>query len=198
MIIDEVMAGIGRCGEMFAFQKYEGITPDIFTCAKGLSGSYLPLSAVGFRKDIQDFYRTNAIGWGTTYQAHPVSCIAGYETMKYMIDQDVVGNVKKMEKIMDKRMNELLAKHNCLRQGRLTGLFGAFDLVGKDGQLIQRQFQDPNPPAVIQFKKKLLENGIFMWVRAPVLHIAPPLIITETELNDAFDKIDDAMKVLDH
>ena len=66
-IIDEVMAGIGRCGEMFAFQKYEGITPDILTCAKGLSGSYLPLSAVGFRKDIQDFYRTNAIGWGTTY-----------------------------------------------------------------------------------------------------------------------------------
>ena len=67
MIIDEVMAGIGRCGEMFAFQSYEGIVPDIFTMAKGLSGSYLPLSAVGFRKDIQDFYRTNAIGWGTTY-----------------------------------------------------------------------------------------------------------------------------------
>jgi taurine--2-oxoglutarate transaminase len=52
LIIDEVMAGIGRCGEMFAFQSYEGLTPDIFTCAKGLSGSYLPLSAVGFRKDI--------------------------------------------------------------------------------------------------------------------------------------------------
>jgi adenosylmethionine-8-amino-7-oxononanoate aminotransferase len=103
-----------------------------------------------------------------------------------------------MGKVMDKRMNELLAKHNCLRQGRLAGLFGAFDIVGKDGQLIQRGFQDPNPPAVIQFKKKLLENGIFMWVRAPVLHITPPLIITETELNDAFDKIDDAMKVLDH
>lgn len=52
MIIDEVMAGIGRCGEMFAFQTYDGVVPDIFTCAKGLSGSYLPLSAVGFRKDI--------------------------------------------------------------------------------------------------------------------------------------------------
>jgi taurine---2-oxoglutarate transaminase len=46
------MAGIGRCGEMFAYQTYDGIVPDIFTCAKGLSGSYLPLSAVGFRKDI--------------------------------------------------------------------------------------------------------------------------------------------------
>jgi len=67
LIIDEVMAGVGRCGEMFAFQTYDGVVPDIFTCAKGLSGSYLPLSAVGFSKSIQDFYRTNAIGWGTTY-----------------------------------------------------------------------------------------------------------------------------------
>lgn len=67
LIMDEVMVGLGRCGEMFAFQTYDGIVPDIFTCAKGLSGSFLPLSAVGFRKDIQDFYRTNPIGWGTTF-----------------------------------------------------------------------------------------------------------------------------------
>jgi adenosylmethionine-8-amino-7-oxononanoate aminotransferase len=50
-----------------------------------------------------------------------------------MVEHDIVGHVKKMEKVMDKRMNELLAKHNCLRQGRLRGLFGAFDLVGADG-----------------------------------------------------------------
>jgi len=59
---DEVMAGIGRCGVMLVFQSYEVIVPDMFTCAKGLSCSYLPLSAVGFRKDIPDFYKTNAIG----------------------------------------------------------------------------------------------------------------------------------------
>jgi taurine--2-oxoglutarate transaminase len=183
---------------MFAFQTYEGVVPDIFTCAKGLSGSYLPLSAVGFRKEIQDYFRTNPIGWGTTFQAHPVSCIAGYETMKYMVDHDVVGHVQKMSKVMESRMEGLLKKHNCLRQGRIRGLFGAFDLVGKDGQLIQRQFQDPNPPVIADFKKKLLQNGIFMWVRPPVLHLAPPLIITEKELNDAIDGIDDALKVLDH
>lgn len=140
LIIDEVMAGIGRCGEMFAFQSYDGIVPDIFTCAKGLSGSFLPLSATGFRKDIQDFYRTNALGWGTTYQAHPVSCIAGYETIRYMIEHDIVGHTKKMEKVLSKRMEQMLQKHNCLRQGRVRGLFAAFDIVGKDGQLIQRGF----------------------------------------------------------
>ena len=67
LICDEVMVGLGRAGEMFCFQTYEGLVPDMFTCAKGLSGSFVPLSAVGFRKDIQDFFRTNALGWGTTY-----------------------------------------------------------------------------------------------------------------------------------
>ena len=52
MICDEVMVGIGRAGEMFCYQTYEGIVPDMFTCAKCLSGSFIPLSAVGFRKDI--------------------------------------------------------------------------------------------------------------------------------------------------
>lgn len=136
LICDEVMVGLGRAGEMFCYQTYEGFCPDIFTCAKGLSGSFVPLSAVGFRKDIQDFFRTNALGWGTTYQAHPVSCIAGYEVVKYMIEKDTVGHVKKMEKVMKRRMKQMLDKHNCLRQGRLVGLFGAFDLVGDDGNLI--------------------------------------------------------------
>ena len=51
-ILDEVMSGLGRCGEMLAFQRYPGIVPDIYTVAKGLSGSFIPLSAVGFNKDI--------------------------------------------------------------------------------------------------------------------------------------------------
>lgn len=50
-----------------------------------------------------------------------------------MLEKDVCGHVKKMEKVMAKHMDELLVKHNSLRQGRLMGLFGAFDLVGNDG-----------------------------------------------------------------
>lgn len=115
LIMDEVMVGLGRTGEMFSFQTYPDVVPDMFTCAKGLSGSFLPLSAVGFRKDIQDYFRTNALGWGTTYQAHPVSCICGYEVLRYMIEEDICGHVKKMEKVMQKRMDELLVKHNSLR-----------------------------------------------------------------------------------
>jgi len=54
------------------------------------------------------------------------------------------------------------------------------------------------PEKVTKFKQRLLENGIFSWVRSPLMHFAPPLIITEAELNDAFNRIDDAMNVLDN
>ena len=118
--------------------------------------------------------------------------------MKYMIEQDIIGNVKKQSKVMAKLMEGLLKKHNCLRQGRQIGLFGAFDIIDKDGQLIQRQFHDPTPEVVNKFKLKLRENGVFMWVRAPVLHIAPPLIITEKELTENFAKISDALTIMDH
>lgn len=98
---------------------------------------------------------------------------------------------------MKRRINELIAKHNCLRQGRVSGLFGCIDIVGKDGNLIKKQFHDPNSDLINKFCARLIENGVYMWVRAPVFHCAPPLIITEEQLNDGFDKIDDAFKILD-
>lgn len=109
------MVGMCRTGEFFSFQTYQGIVPDIFTCAKGITGSFLPLSAVGLKKEIQDFFRNNALGWGSTFQAHPVSCACAYEVIKYYIDQDINGHVKKLEKVMKKRIDELISKHNCLR-----------------------------------------------------------------------------------
>ena len=115
-----------------------------------------------------------------------------------MLEKDICGHVKKMEPIMLKHMDRLIAKHNSLRQGRLKGLFGAFDLVGKDGQLIVKNFNDPVPPEVNKFKAKLHENGIQTWVRPPVFHLAPPLIINEAEIDDTFSRIDDALKELDH
>ncbi len=71
-------------------------------------------------------------------------------------------------------------------------------MVDKNGQLIIKNYTDPVPESVHKFKAKLFENGIQTWVRPPLFHVAPPLIITEAELNDAFDRVDDALHTLDH
>ena len=67
LIMDEVMTGIGRCGEFFAFQRYPGIVPDIFTSAKAFGAGFLPQGCVGFQEDIHKFLRKNPMGWGNTF-----------------------------------------------------------------------------------------------------------------------------------
>jgi len=95
MICDEVMVGFGRTGHFFGFQHFEGVIPDIVTSAKGLTGSYVPMSMVGVRQKIKDHFWKNPVGWGATYHAHPVAMACAYETVKHMLKEDILGNVKK-------------------------------------------------------------------------------------------------------
>eukprot|EP00913_Durusdinium_trenchii_P014466 g13570.t1 len=82
MICDEVMVGFGRTGHFFAFQHFEGVIPDMVTSAKGLTGSYLPLSMVGVRQKIKNYFWEKPVGWGATYHAHPVAVACAYETVE--------------------------------------------------------------------------------------------------------------------
>ena len=93
------------------------------------------------------------MGWGTTYAAHPVSCVAAFEVINYMIDVDIVGQVKEKEKWLLKNLNELAEKHNAIRQGRCVGLFSCLDLTGPDGNQIVKSFTDPVPEKYAKFKK---------------------------------------------
>lgn len=89
-IADEVMVGFGRTGTLWGFQHYEGLLPDIVTSAKGLSASYLPLSMVAMRSHIQDHFRTNPLGWGSTFAAHPVAMACAYECLKHLVKENLV------------------------------------------------------------------------------------------------------------
>ena len=119
MIVDEVMAGFGRTGNMFGFQRFDDVLPDIVTFAKGLTAAWLPLAGVAMRSHIQDHFRTNALGYGATYQAHPVSLACGYAVVKHMLDEDIVGKVQReTAPIMEAEMASLVKDFACVRQAR--------------------------------------------------------------------------------
>ena len=99
-IADEVMVGFGRTGKLWGFEHYEGVVPDIVTSAKGLSAAYLPLSVVGMNAKIQQFFVDNPLGWGATYQGHPVAMACAYECIKHMIQHDLIGNAARLESVM--------------------------------------------------------------------------------------------------
>jgi len=195
-IADEVMVGFGRTGKMWGFQHYPGLVPDIVTSAKGLSGAYLPISMVAMREEIHERFRHESVGWGSTYQAHPVAMACAYECVKHMLSHDLVGNAHRLEPVMAECTDALVARHPTVRQGRVLGLFGCLDLIGPDGRYVQ-PLGGPPHPAVAHFKRALSDEGVFGLVRVPLLHTAPPLIITEEQLRDGFDRVDRALSVLD-
>lgn len=198
MIADEVMTGFGRTGELFAFQHFEGVVPDIFTSAKGLTGSWQPLSLVGCRQPIRDFFWNNPIGWGSTFQGHPVALSCGYAALKHFLDKDILGHVKNtLQPVLIEECNRLVEKYACASQARVAGAFGAIDLIDpKTGKRVMHVGQAP-PPAVAEFRKAFYAEGLIGFLRPPQVHCAPPLVISEAELRDGFQRLDRAMAVLE-
>jgi taurine---2-oxoglutarate transaminase len=195
LVSDEVMNGFGRTGTMFGFQQFDGVMPDMFTFAKGVTSAYLPLSGIGMRDHVFDFFRQNPMGYGSTYFAHPVCCAAGYETVKHILEHDIVGQVQKMEPIMERELAHLVNEHPSVKQARVIGLGAGFDLAGKDGNFLMRM--DEMHPGVPLLKNTLKENGLITLIRGHHVHCTPPLIITEDEIREGFEILHKSLDVLD-
>ena len=196
MHCDEVMVGFGRTGELFGFQNYDGVIPDIVTAAKGLSSAVLPISMCATRKHIMEAFEDMALGWGSTYQAHPVAMACAYENLKHLIKEDVIGHVQRIQPIFDAEMKRLSEKHPSVKQYRQIGMFGCFDVQATDGSNPQVQHAAIGK-AFVEYKKAYTANGLIGLMRPPQLHVAPPLIISEDELLDGFDRQDKALDALD-
>jgi len=197
MICDEVMTGFGRTGEMFAFQHFEGVIPDIFTSAKGLTGSWQPLSVVGVRQKIKDFFWSNPTGWGSTFQAHPVALACGYACLKHMLDTGLISHIQQtIQPIMIEELHRLVNKYPHAKQARCLGAFGCLDLQDpKTGERVMR-VGEPFTPEMMAFKKAFYAEGLIGFLRPPQVHCAPPLVISATELRDGFKRLDRALSVL--
>lgn len=196
MHCDEVMVGFGRTGKLFGFQNFDGVIPDIVTAAKGITAASLPLSMTACRKHIMDAFEEKPLGWGSTYQAHPVAMACAYENIKYLIKNDVIGNVQRLAPIFENEMKRLSENHPSIKQYRSIGLFGCFDAHNPDGSNPQLQHTAVDK-AFVEYKKAYAENGLIGLLRPPHMHVAPPLIISEEELLDGFDRQDRALEALD-
>lgn len=97
---------------------------------------------------------------------------------------------------MVQEMEKIVSKHSSVRQARAIGLFGCLDLVGPDGNSLQEYQQAPSAKTV-EFRKAMFANGLWGLFRPPLLHCAPPLVITEEELRDGFARLDKALDTLD-
>jgi taurine--2-oxoglutarate transaminase len=196
LISDEVMAGLGRTGEWFAVDNWN-VVPDIITMAKGLTAAYMPLGCVAMSEKIAAYFNKNVFYGGLTYNAHPMSLAAAAATLRVLEEDDIVGNSKRMGKIMKELHQGLKARHPSVGDVRSIGLFGAIELVRN------RETREPlapfngSSPEMGRLDAFLKENGMAAFTHWNVLFTNPPLIINEKQLRDSFEIIDRGLEITD-
>lgn len=113
MICDEVMAGFGRTGKMFAFEHFN-IKPDIVTFAKGITCGYVQLGGVAVSKEIAAYFDDHLLSCGLTYSGHPLACAAGVACLKYYESEHILDNVNRSGKVLGEILEDMKAKHKCV------------------------------------------------------------------------------------
>ncbi|MBI3762273.1 MAG: aminotransferase class III-fold pyridoxal phosphate-dependent enzyme, partial [Chloroflexi bacterium] len=196
LVCDEVMCGLGRTGEWFAVDHWK-VVPDLITMAKGLTSAYMPLGAVAISGKIYDFFRDKVFYGGLTYSAHPMSLAAAVANLRVLKDDDLVGNSKRMGKVMAGLMDDLKAEHPSVGDVRNIGVFGVIELVKN------RKTREPMAPYVgpspemAKLGAFFKDNGVYAFTWRNMLHTNPPLSVTEAELREVFEIINKALAVTD-
>lgn len=198
MICDEVMAGFGRTGKMFAFENWD-IEPDIISFAKGVTCGYVQLGGVIVNDKIAKYYEENVFLYGLTYSGHPLACAAGVACVNYYYEANILENVNKVGKVLGEILEELKVKHKCIGDVRYIGLFSAVELV-KDK--VTKEPLIPYGTDEKNIRGKIIsllnERGFATFGRENNINICPPLIITEEELREAMKIFDDVLTIVDN
>jgi acetylornithine/N-succinyldiaminopimelate aminotransferase len=171
LILDEIQTGICRLGALFGYELY-GIEPDVMTLAKGLAGG-VPIGALLAKEHASVFVPGDH---GGTFGGNPLACAVGYATMKYIIDNDIAGNVRKVGQYLVEGLQGLKQKHSFITDVRGRGLLVAVEFNSEKGQEI----------LMACLEKGLLVNK----VKANAIRLMPPLIIGNQEVDRAIAILD--------
>ena len=183
LVADEVISGFGRLGRWFGCERY-GFTPDLMTCAKGISSGYVPLGAVVVAGHVREpFWRDDAAPFvhGGTYAGHPAACVAGLVNLDILERERLVERVATLEPVLS-RMLAPLGDLPGVGGVRSVGLAGAVEL---DAALLA---EHPAAGAAVVLAAR--KHGVLTrLLRGVALQVSPPFVVTEDELAKVVDAI---------
>ncbi len=175
LIADEIAVGFGRTGTMFACQK-AGISPDIMTIGKGLTGGYLPLSAAIVNDKIYNSFRHgHTFYYGHTFCGNPIAASAALAAIKQYEKKNILKRVNSLNTVMTEEIKNLAALlDNSFNQ--TLGLIGTIEINEKAGGSIRAR----------KIADEAQKKGILLRPLGPVIYLWPPLIISKKELLKIF------------
>jgi adenosylmethionine-8-amino-7-oxononanoate aminotransferase len=194
-ISDEVVTGFGRMGHFFASEDVFGIVPDIITSAKGFTSGYIPAGVTAISEKLhQDIIdksgETATFSMGFTYSGHPVAMAAALKNIEIMERDDIMGHVQKTGTYFQDRLNSL-ADLPMVGDTRGVGLMGCIECV--ESKTTKKAF-DENLSIGKRIDKKCQEKGLILRPMWSLCVFSPPLIITESQVDDMFGIMETAIK----
>lgn len=200
VIADEVMSGWGRTGTWFAVDRWK-VQPDILVTAKGITGAVVPLGLTATSQAIADYFDDHYFPLGHTYEAHPMTLGPAVAAIKELRDRKLIERSAKMGEVLGSKLKALKERHPSVGDVRGRGLFWAIDLVrnrktkepfGQPSDKIDRK-----PMLIDKITGDLMQRGVFAVGWISHLVIAPPLIVSEAELDEGVRALDEALKIAD-
>jgi predicted acetylornithine/succinylornithine family transaminase len=172
LILDEVQTGIARTGTMFAYEQFDA-EPDIMALAKGLAGG-VPIGAILAKEEVAQLFVPG--DHGSTFSGNPLATAAGHAVLKHIVDTNLSDQVKEKGDRLITKLRSLEDRHGTISEVRGRGLLCA---VQFDEDIAE------------QVTKEALGEGLLLNnLRPNVLRIAPPLTITDEEIDEAVEKLE--------
>lgn len=200
LICDEVMSGFGRTGEWFGCDVFD-VTPDIMTMAKGLSGAYAPLGATIATDEVAEHFEDNMFCHGHTYAGHPVAVAAGLAAVETYEEENLIGHAETVGTYLGDRLDELAEAHPSVGDVRGVGLFRGIELTKRSEERTpfgQREDKISTGNTVVdEVAEEAYDRGLYVANMINTLIVAPPLTITESDVDEAIAILDESLTVSD-
>jgi taurine--2-oxoglutarate transaminase len=200
LIADEVMSGWGRTGTWFAMDHWS-VLPDILVTAKGITTAYVPLGLCATTQKIASYFDDHYFSHGHTYEAHPLTLAPAIAAINEYKRLNLIKRAHDLEPYIGSKLNALKTKHACVGDVRGLGLFWGVEIVKnrKKKKYFNTMAEKISGAALMVDKitAQMMKNGVFMQAWVSHFVIAPPLIVTEKEIDSGVDALDEALKIAD-
>ena len=184
LVSDEIQTGVGRTGKFLGVEHF-GVTPDLVTLAKGIA-SGLPLSAMVARSEVMESWKPGQ--HASTFGANPVAVEAALATLEVMKTERLMENAKRLGGVAVKRLNEMKGRYEIVGDVRGLGLFVGAEIVKSKKSKVRGE-QEAHQIMDYCFRHGLL----LITAGRNTLRVVPPLNITEAELNEGLDIMEEAI-----
>lgn len=191
LIFDEVITGFGRLGAAFAAERF-GVTPDLITCAKGLTNGVIPMGAVLTSKEVHDAFMTGPehlieLFHGYTYSGNPIACAAGLASLETYAEEGLFERAAELEPYWEEAVHSLKGLPHVVDL-RNMGLIAGIELEPMDGAPAKRAFA-----AFLE----AYEKGVLIRTTGDIIALSPPLIVEKADIDRLFGVLADVLKSLD-